>query len=242
MVVASLTTIPSRINNECILAIKSLIVQFDQVFLSVCTSYKRFDNIVIPEIFYQEPFISKVTVVYNDDYGSATKYIGSLNELTYNDQWVFICDDDQEYKNDLLEKTKPLLKNENYVYQNRYNIFSKYGTSGGFIHGFVGLFVHSSVLKKLNKFPLPECARTIDDQWFSAFCFFNEIKIVPTNIDDYKQIFEVLGENNFEKIGKDSLAKRFGIEYRNHCINELEKYFKISFTKEKTPVIISKVK
>lgn len=240
MFIATLTTIPSRINNECILSINSLINQVDHIFLSVCTNYQRFPNIEIPDLFFEEPFFSKVTIVYNNDYGSATKYLGSLKHLTYQDNWVFVCDDDQEYKKDLIERIKPLLKNEKTVYQNRYNIFSKYGTSGGYIHGFVGLFVHSTVLKGLNTFPLPEFAKTIDDQWFSAFCFLNDIKISPTNIDNYNEIFQVLGENNFEKIGKDSLSKTFGISYRNKCISELEMYFKIQFSKESSPVTITK--
>jgi hypothetical protein len=241
MFVATLTTIPSRINNECILAINSLLNQVDQIYLSVCTSYQRFPNIKIPDIFFQEPYFSKVTIVYNNDYGSATKYLGSLNQLICKDQWVFVCDDDQEYKEGLIERLKPILNNKDTVYQNRYNIFSKYGTSGGYIHGFVGLFVHSSVLQKLNTFPLPEFAKTIDDQWFSVFCFLNNVKISSTNIDDYKDLFQVLGENNFEKIGKDSLAKTFGISYRNRCISELEMYFKIRFSKETVPVTIKKI-
>ena len=113
MFVATLTTIPSRINNECILAINSLLKQVDQIYLSVCTSYQRFPNIKIPDIFFQEPYFSKVTIVYNNDYGSATKYLGSLNQLTCKDQWVFVCDDDQEYKDGLIERLKPILINKN---------------------------------------------------------------------------------------------------------------------------------
>ena len=59
---------------------------------------------------------------------------------------MFICDDDQEYKSNLIQN---MLNNINKlgVYQNRYNIV-KHG-SGGIIHGYVGNLIHSSLLENL---------------------------------------------------------------------------------------------
>ena len=76
-VVASLTTIPSRINDECKRAIDSLLSQVDHIYLNVSKTYRRFQSqsIVIPDyLTKQEPYKSCVTVTVGEDYGSPSKY------------------------------------------------------------------------------------------------------------------------------------------------------------------------
>ena len=114
------------------------------------------------------------------------------------------------------------------VYQNHFhNILQK--TSGGVIHGYVGNMLHTSHLKKLKEFPLPDCARFVDDQWVSIFCFLHSIKVFPTCAEEYKDIFKVL-MNGVEKYdGKDSLSS---LNNRDQKIKELEQFFNISFAKK----------
>jgi hypothetical protein len=155
-----------------------------------------------------------------EDYGPATKYLGPAQ---LPDSWVFVCDDDQEYQADLVCKMKNRIK-ELGIYQNHYANISK-KTSGGFIHGYVGNLLHTSLLKKLPEFPLPDCARFVDDQWMSIYCFKENIKIFPTAVESYSDIFKVL-DNNHEKLGTASLS---GLNNRDKKIEELEQMFNVKF-------------
>ena len=234
-VVASLTSIPSRFEN-CKLVIDSLINQVDHIYLNLCKEYVRFkefkfDNTTISPLFYtEEPYKSKLTITFGNDYGPATKYLGALEYIS-NSQWIFFCDDDQEYHPNLISKmvnniSNNIINNNTSkfgIYQNRYNIVKN--GSGGIIHGYVGNLIHRSLLNDLSKFDLPDIAKFIDDQWMSIYCHMQNINIYPSGIEEYRDIFSTL-ENGYEKIGKDSLA---GLNNRNNNIKELEKYYKVKF-------------
>jgi hypothetical protein len=222
-VVASLTTIPPRAAT-CRLALDSLIPQVDHVYLSLATHYRRFGPWEPPPYLQEEPYRSKVTVVIGEDRGPATKYVGALNFLPEN-IWVFACDDDQEYHHTLLSTMKESIQ-EGAVYQNHYDsILQK--TSGGLIHGYVGLLVHSSLLQGLRDFPLPEAAYFVDDQWMSIYCFLRGIPIHKTTAEDYVSIFETL-DGWHEKIGEASLA---GLQNREAMVATLAAEFGVSFHK-----------
>ena len=227
MLIASLTTIPPRIQDECKLTIDSLMNQVDIIYLCVCEAYERFGPMNIPNYLSQEPYITRVKVIVGADHGSATKYLGAIQHIKNQNQdaWVFVCDDDQEYHPDLVKRMCDVATKKSCVYQNRYDIFQQYGTQGGFIHGYVGLFIHSSMLCKLETFPLPLIAKHIDDQWMSVFCFLHNIEIYSTNINEYSDIYKVLN-GLYEKIGKEPLESIGG---RDERIQKLERYFSIKF-------------
>jgi hypothetical protein len=253
-VVASLTSIPSRFSN-CNLVINSLINQVDYIYLNLCKEYSRFkelkinnntdntdntdtdntdtdntdtdntdtdNNTNLPEYFLtEEPYKSKLIITYGQDYGPATKYLGALEYIS-NSQWIFFCDDDQEYHHNLISKMINNISDIS-IYQNRYNIINN--GSGGIIHGYVGNLIHRSLLNELPKFDLPDSAKYVDDQWMSIYCHLNNIKMYPSGIENYNDIFSVL-ENGYEKIGKDALAQ---LNNRDIKIKELEKYYNIKF-------------
>jgi hypothetical protein len=223
--VASLTTIPSRIENECKLAIDSLLHQVDHIYLSVASNYRRFGKYdKIPSYFTEEPYKNNVTLVIGEDYGPASKYIGAVECIPKN-IWVFCCDDDQEYKEDIIEKIKSSMHSMG-IYQNHYR-YIQHKTSGGLIHGYVGNLIHQSVLEKLKVFEMPEVARYVDDQWVSIFTVFHSIQIFPTPLEHYQDIFKVLS-NGFEKNNApDSLS---ALNNRNEKIKELEQFFNVQFT------------
>jgi len=238
-VVASLTSIPSRFDN-CKLTIDSIIDQVDHIYLNLCNKYSRFEDITIdditnriPSIFLTEPYKSKLTIIFGNDYGPATKYLGALEHIS-NSQWIFFCDDDQEYHHNLINRMKNnmvktnLLQNINTnskfcIYQNRYNIVKN--GSGGIIHGYVGNLIYRSLLNELPLFDLQDIAKLVDDQWMSIYCYLQNINIYPSGIEEYSDIFSIL-ENGYEKIGKDSLA---GLYNRETKIKELESYYGIKF-------------
>jgi hypothetical protein len=225
-VVASLTTIPSRIDTWCKNTIDSIIDQVDHVYVGVATHYRRFNTgIEIPTIYNEEPYKGRVTFVFGEDKGPATKYLGSLSVIP-DDTWVFFCDDDQEYKPGLIERMKSVCIDKTCVYQNRYETFSRWGTSGGLIHGYVGNMAHTYVLCQLPFFPLPECAYHIDDQWMSVYYKMTGVEICSTGIDSYNDIFKKLLPEGYELFGPDSLAQ---LGTRNEKIHQLESYFGVRF-------------
>lgn len=225
-VVASLTTIPSRVETWCKNTIDSIIEQVDHVYVGVATHYKRFNTgIEIPAIYSTSPYKEKVTFVFGEDKGPATKYLGSLGAIP-DDTWVFFCDDDQEYRGDLISRMKTAALDTTCVYQNRYETFSRWGTSGGFIHGYVGNMAHTSVLGQLPFFPLPDCAYHIDDQWMSVYYKMTGVEIRPTGIDSYTDIFKKLLPQGYELFGPDSLTE---LGTRNEKIRQLEHWFGVRF-------------
>lgn len=220
-VVASLTTIPPRAK-ECQLAIESLIDQVDHIYLSVCKNYDRFGPWELPEYLTEKRYGSKLTVVFTEDRGPATKYVGGLGHIPA-DSWVFVCDDDQEYHPTLISRMKESIK-ELAVYQNHYNSIVK-KTSGGLIHGYVGLLVPASFLRSLASFPLPRSAYFVDDQWMSIYCFLNSMRIYQTRAEAYSEIYKVM-DGWHEKIGAESLAS---LNNRDEMVRAIAKEFSVKF-------------
>ena len=221
-VVASLTTIPPRVES-CRLAIDSLLGQVDHIYLSVASTYMRFGDWIVPSYLQEEPYHSKVTVVLTEDRGPATKYVGALASIP-DKPWMFICDDDQEYHPTLLDRMKAGIK-DYAVYQNHYESIRQ-KTSGGLIHGYVGLLVHSTALDAMPDFPLPPSAYFVDDQWMSIYCYLRCIRVRPTTAETYQQIYKVL-DGWHEKLGVDSLA---GLHNRADKVREIEEFFGVEFT------------
>jgi hypothetical protein len=217
-----MTSIPSRASH-CIAAIDSLLPQVDHIYLSACTSYKRFDQGWEAPELDEEPYRSKVTVIYSEDYGPATKYLGAATAIPAG-TWTLVCDDDQIYHPSLVQRMRASVKSLA-VYQNHYESI-KVKTSGGLVHGYVGLLVHSSHLVALKQFPLPEVAHFVDDQWMSIYCFTQGIPVLPTIVENYRDIFAVL-DGWHERIGPDSLA---GLNNRADMVRALAEYFGVTFT------------
>lgn len=214
-VVASLTTIPPRYE-RCKATLRSLLNQVDHIYVSASSFYERFGVASLPE-FSNE----KVTIVESKDFGPATKYLGALSRIP-DSCWIFFCDDDQEYKADCVKKMKDSIV-ELGGYQNRYHIVKN--GSGGIVHGYVGNLFHKGLLGDLPSFMLPSCARFVDDQWLSIYCFKKGVKLFPTALKEYSEIFSVL-RNGYEQIGEQSLAS-FG--NRSEKVDELAKHFGVKF-------------
>ena len=213
-IAACLTTIPSRINGDCIKAIESIQDQVDHVYLAISPSYVRFPDasMVVPE------FGPKVTVVLMSDKGPANKYLVSLSPQTRG-QWLFFCDDDQEYREGLVERMMNSVDSLA-VYQNRCTTI-KGQTSGGLVHGYVGNLVHRSLLTGLDSFDLPIEARHTDDQWLSIFYHLHGIRVKGTGIEAYEDIFRTL-EQGRERWSVDSLAS---LGTRGDRVQQVAKHF-----------------
>jgi len=217
-VAACLTTIPSRINGDCIKAIESIQDQVDTVYLAISPGYRRF-----PGALMNVPtFGPKVVVVLMEDKGPANKYLVS-SASPYKNQWLFFCDDDQEYRQGLIERMMDSVDSLS-VYQNRCETI-RTQTSGGLVHGYVGNLVHRSLLKGLDSFELPECARHTDDQWLSIYYHLHGIRVKGTGIEAYSDIFKTL-EQGRERLSVDSLAS---LGTRNDKVQQVAKHFGVRY-------------
>ena len=221
--VACLTTIPPRFERVKS-TIRSLLNQVDQVYLSVSKYYSRFGPAALPDFSNEEDFSGRVTVVESEDYGPATKYLGALRCIPDN-YWVIFCDDDQIYKPNMVRQ---MTNNIGHLgaYQNCFH-YVKSG-SGGIIHGYVGNMFYRATLNNLQKFPLPDCGRFVDDQWMSIYCYYNNIQIMPTPLNNYQDTFAVLS-NGFEQVGESALAE---LGNRNEKVAQLADYFRVVFAKD----------
>ncbi len=215
--VASLTTIPPRFETDCPLAVDSLRHQVDAIYLSVPDTYVRFPSSPLPD------WMSSVHICRGPDFGPASKYLGALDQIPRG-AWVFICDDDQVYHPTLIARMKQSIKALD-VYQNHYGPIQQ-KTSGGLVHGYVGLLVHESCLRGLRDFPLPDAARFVDDQWMSVYCWRHNIPVRPTSVESYAEIYAVL-QNGHEKLGCASLS---GLQTRDQRVQELADAFGVVFT------------
>jgi hypothetical protein len=218
-VAASLTSIPSRAESLR-RAIDSLLPQVDEIRLSIPVTYRRFtDTWECPDYLKTEAY-SRVRVIRTEDLGPATKYLGGVGLNC----WVFVCDDDQEYNPTLLERMKSSL-GRMAVYQNHYeSIVQK--TSGGCIHGYVGLLIPAPSLRSLPTFPLPASAYFVDDQWMSIYCLTEGITILSSGVNEYSEIYKVL-DSWHELIGVDALSH---LNTRDICVRELESFFRVKWS------------
>lgn len=216
-VVASLTSIPSRADSLK-LAIDSLLPQVDEIILSIPNTYRRFNGIWTYPSYLSTAEYAKVKVHRVTDIGPATKYMGAL---TVKDCWVFVCDDDQQYHYSLITRMKESLRSMS-VFQNHYeSIRGK--TSGGYVHGYVGLMIPSSLLQNIPLFPLPPSAYYVDDQWMSLYCLTEGIPILSSGVNEYADIYKVL-DGWHELIGKDALSQ---LHTRDGCVRDLETFFQV---------------
>lgn len=219
-VVASLSSIPSR-QDSLKLAIDSLLPQVDEIILSIPNIYRRFNTTWLMPNYMNTAEYAKVRVNRTYDFGPATKYLGAIGT----NSWVFVCDDDQQYHPTLIERMKQSLRSMS-VYQNHYeSILEK--TSGGCIHGYVGLLIPSPLLQNIISFPLPPPAFFVDDQWMSIYCLTEGISILSSGVNEYKDIYKVL-DGWHELIGIDALSQ---LNTRDDRVRELELYFRVSWRK-----------
>jgi hypothetical protein len=195
------------------------------VYLTIPLNYGRFPGPVeLPAWLAAEPYSSRVQVVRPAaDAGPAAKYLGALEDIPAG-SWIFVCDDDQEYRSDLLSRMLPTVTGLA-IFQNHLGpIRAK--TSGGLVHGYVGLLAPRAGLDGLTSFPLPPAARFVDDQWMSIFCHRAGLPIVSSGVDQYQDIFAVLEGGWHEKLGAAALS---GLSNRDEKVAELAAALGVKF-------------
>ena len=202
-----------------------------KVYLSIANHYERFGPISLPAYLRSEPYSSRVIVTVGSDNGAASKYLGSLSAIPPTG-WVFIGDDDQEYRPGLvarmLSATTPANGGQGAAAAYQNNLMSirawcdsGWANDGGPIRGYVGVLVHASLLAGLPAFPLPSAGRFADDQWMSIYLFLRGAPVLPTGAEGYSDIFA-------GKVGSGSHALEM-LGGRAERIRELEAVFRVRF-------------
>lgn len=233
MVCVSLASIPPRIENghlfKCIDALLQQTIKPKYILINLVNNYKRF-GILKKEYIEKIKNYHESIIIQFDDYDSPLlKYLGIPKCSKIDDnEWVFVGDDDQEYKNDILEKMlKSTNIDQNGVYQNRYFIVRN-GTAG-IVHGFVGLMMRKEILKKLVDFDKPDVL-WVDDQFMTIYFYKNNYTIYPTLIHNFNEIYKTLGIFDGEKVATGGdLCLDVNTNKRNIEIRNLEIKYNIFF-------------
>ena len=228
----SIATIPPRIRNNnifnCIDGFLNQTIEVNKIFINLPNKFNRFDNLTEEELLKLKNYNKKVVLTFTNYDSPILKYLGCIPHLK-DDDIIFVGDDDQVYKEDLLEKMKDGFYNDDAVFQNRFHQVKK-GTAG-IIHGFVGLMMKRKVLNNLNNFVLPP-QLWIDDQLLSIYFHKNNISILPSPIHDFDDIYnnKYLNQQGMEQIGDGALCKMD--LSRKKQIRELEIKYDVFFLKK----------
>ena len=174
MIYVSTSTIPQRIKNLD-KSIKSLLNQSkkpDKIFINIPFKYRRFNETVkddeIPKFDS-----SVVEITRCEDFGPATKLLGSLDKLEKN-SLVILFDDDHVYENYMIEKFF-------YFYSkapnNSYSFYVHPLGNFGIGQGADGFAINTNCLKGIKNFydKVVKDYKELflyDDLWISYFLFF----------------------------------------------------------------------
>ena len=174
MIYVSTSTIPQRIKNLD-KSIKSLLNQTkkpDKIFINIPFKYRRFSETIkddeIPKFDS-----SVVEITRCEDFGPATKLLGSLDKLEKN-SLVILFDDDHVYENYMIEKFF-------YFYSkapnNSYSFYVHPLGNFGIGQGADGFAINTNCLKGIKNFydKVVKDYKELflyDDLWISYFLFF----------------------------------------------------------------------
>ena len=174
MIYVSTSTIPQRVKNLD-RSIKSLLNQSkkpDKIFINIPFKYRRF-NETIKDDEIPKFDSSVVEITRCEDYGPATKLLGSLDKLEKN-SLVILFDDDHVYENYMVEKFSYFYSEApNNAYSFYVHPLGKFGIGQGadgfgintnFLDG-IKIF-YNKVVKNYKELFL------YDDLWISYFLYF----------------------------------------------------------------------
>ena len=185
----SLTSIPSRIDNiqETIFSIKNQTIKPIKIFLNLPFKFRRF-----PEYKFTDEQIYKLNkfnlkISRCEDYGPATKLMGSISEIKKNYDCVILIDDDHIYHKNafeiLIENFKKEKVNYSYYLNKIFNIRNGQ-CSDGFLMNVdlldnIELFYEKYVKNNKNMF-------LDDDLWFAIYLYCEKKSFTKNIIEDFE--------------------------------------------------------
>lgn len=171
-VYASLTSIPPRLNDTK-KSIDSLLNQsypIEHIFLNI--PYGRHErtkmDYFVPE-YLNQPQYANVSVIRCQEYGPATKLLGSIPHVTDPNAFIYVIDDDMVYpKNHLTNLVNQIESNTDAVTNPlcHANRDYKKGVCGNY-----GFIVRRGVLDGIYNFyeSMPKTCYTVDDMWMGLY-------------------------------------------------------------------------
>ncbi len=185
----SLTSLPSRIDNisETIQSIENQTLKPNKVFLNLPLNFKRF-----PEYNFTTNQISKLSK-YNleisrcEDYGPATKLMGSLNKINKEYDCVILIDDDHIYHERVFEIFIDNFKKEKVNYS--YYMNKIFGIRNGQCSD--GFLINVKLLDEIEDFyeKYVKKSRNMfldDDLWLAIYLYCEKKSFTKNIINDFR--------------------------------------------------------
>ena len=186
----SLTTIPSRIKNisKVINSLQNQTLNADQIYLNLPYNFKRFKDYKFNDKDIKDLKDQGVNISRCDDYGPATKLMGSLNEIRDNYDCVILVDDDHIYH----EKTFEIfiknfnIKKVNYSYYLNKIFNIRMGQCAD------GFLINTEFLNDIEKFYNKYVSNNKnlfhdDDLWFALFLYLEKKSTIENLLDVFRK-------------------------------------------------------
>nr|QBK91600.1 MAG: hypothetical protein LCPAC302_02200 [Pithovirus LCPAC302] len=180
-----------------------------QILITIPKKCLRSDvdiDIDLPKYLFKKPYSNLITIVRPEkDYGPVMKYIGGYKHLTDN-SLVFVCDDDQEYRSDLVSTLVNRYNRIEYNKENTVICTRRYRfISTDTVWGVYSLLLPFRLIKKIrcnilrSSRYIKQCCQMVDDNWVSIILKHLNVKIVNMNMDKSDIFYKP------EKVSSDSL-------------------------------------
>tara|TARA_B100000282_G_scaffold260158_1_gene208396 strand:- start:920 stop:1651 length:732 start_codon:yes stop_codon:yes gene_type:complete len=230
----SLTSLPSRIDNiyETLKSIEDQTLKPEKVYLNLPYKFKRFPNYQ----FTNEQILNlnkyNIEITRCDDYGPATKLMGSISKIKNNFDCVVLLDDDHIYHNKVLEILVSNFKKKKINYS--YYLNKVFNIRNGQCSD--GFLINVELLNDIDKFYLEYVKNSKnmfldDDLWFAIYLYCEKKSSIENVIQDFKNI---TGNSisYSQSINKDIDALH-QIEHKSSKLLNRRKIQKIEFIKYK---------
>lgn len=226
-IIISFSTIPSRKKHlkSVLISLINQTIKPDKIYINVPKRYNRFKKTFKKPKFLEDKYFKDVEINYMaEDYGPATKFIGSLiNDKIKDDDLLLITDDDVQKVKNWIDTLKTYHKD------NRVTCFVEKNLGKEIIWGYLGyifkksLFNINDVLDFYSN--VKDKCYLVDDHWFTGFCHFKKIEIYNIPIITYHDV------NNVKKgfkhgDSKNSLVRLSGKDNRSTASENCRKIIK----------------
>ncbi len=187
----SLTTLPSRVNNigQTIKSIEKQTLKPNKIFLNLPYSFKRFQNYNFTEEQLADLKRFNIEISRCEDYGPATKLMGSLNKIRNKYDCVILVDDDHIYHEKTMEIFIKNFENKkiNYSYYLNKILNIRNGQCSD------GFLINVDLLDNINEFYLNYVKNNKqmfldDDLWFAIYLYCEKKSYIENIIHNFREI------------------------------------------------------
>ena len=230
----SLTSIPSRIDNiqETIFSIKNQTMKPIKIFLNLPFNFIRFPDYKFTEEQIERLNKFDIEISRCEDYGPATKLMGSISEIRKSYDCVILIDDDHIYHKRtfeiLIENFKKEKVNYSYYLNKIFNIRNGQ-CSDGFLMNVdllddIEIFYEKYVKNNKNLF-------LDDDLWFAIYLYCEKKSYTKNIIKDFKnKTGEIISYKQSINKNIDALHQK---EHKSSLLMNRRKIQKIEYIKFK---------